>query len=114
VSSLEDRVDLIEYQLELITKMIQDPKHSHFNKFVIERRLSRAEVNRIFGLMDMISENPTATDEDDFLSKLGDLIPGRKVDSNFASSILKTLNSDGKYENVYEYLKDSDASLGLE
>jgi hypothetical protein len=109
----EERVDLLECQVELLHHILKDPKHSHLNDVILERNLTRAEVNKIYGLMDMLSENPTAVDRQDFKSTLADLIPKYRSDPNFASSILIALSQDGKYENVYEYLKESDASLDL-
>jgi Protein of unknown function (DUF1878) len=114
MSNLDERIDLLEYQVELLAQIMQDPKHSHFNHIILERKLNRLDVNKIYGLLDMVSENPTATDRDDFLERLSDLIPKFSGDAMFASSILSSLNEDGKYTNVYEYLKYNDASLNID
>ncbi len=97
----------------MLRHTLKDPKHSQFNNVILERQLTRSDVNKIYSLMDMLSENPTAIDRQDFSSKLADLVPKYQNDAHFASSILTALSQDGKYENVYEYLKENDASLDL-
>lgn len=114
LANAEERIDLLETEVELLRQIIQDPKHSNFNLVIIERKLTRADVNKIYGFKDMLSENPTATDREDFSGRLGDLIPKHKGDSTLAGAILTALNKDGKYTNVYEYFKFNDSSLQIE
>jgi hypothetical protein len=114
MSSLEERVDILEFQVETLSQILADPKHAHFNQIILERKLSRADANKIYGLMDMLSENPTATDRQDFLERISELVPRYSGDATFASSVVTALNQDGKYGNVHDYLKYNDASLSIE
>ena len=113
-SSAEERLDLLEYQVETLRQIIADSKHSNFNQLILERKLSKADVNKIYGLMDMLSENPTAMERQDFLARISELVPKYDGDSSFARSVVIELYRDGKYANVYEYLKYNDSSLNIE
>jgi hypothetical protein len=103
-SEIERRVEELEYKVEVLHELIDDPKHHHFNHVILDNNLARSEVNKIFGLMDEVTVNLEDTSVDEFEKKLYEIIPRMKGNSHFVESVIESLYEDGRYEDVYNRL----------
>ena len=99
--TLEERVDQLEFQLELLFN------NTDVDRFVYESKLTRKQYRSIMDLMDSMREKIDAGEDinhRDFESTIYKRIPEKNGDYHFCKFIAKLFAEEGRWEEVYPAL----------
>lgn len=98
------------FQMELLKSLV-GPERDPFAYLIFENRLSREQYNDILGYMDALSERIAKgiqISKAEFESEIYSIVPSRSGDFHFAEDIVGSLKESGKYEEIYDELKNKE------
>ncbi|MFW6110763.1 MAG: hypothetical protein ACOC6H_01870 [Thermoproteota archaeon] len=112
--SVEDRIEHLEKEIRYLKNRISmlihiaDPRRSPFTYLALEFGLTKEQIDEIYDLMDRTREsiekgNPINSTE--FEEEVYRIAPSQRGHHHFPEAIVRTLNEEGKYRDVYEYMK---------
>lgn len=99
--NLEDRVELLEFQLGLLFN------NTSIDRFVYESKITREQYISIMDLMDSIRkklEDGQAVHHAEFESEIYEIAPEKNGDYHFCRSIAELFAENGRWEEVFRAL----------
>jgi hypothetical protein len=109
---LEKRIEHMEYRIKLLAE-IADSKRHPFTYMILESNLTEPQVRAIFDLMDRATKtirNGEPMSRNEFEDRVYNIVQNRRGDYHFVDDIISSLKDEGRWAEVYEQLKKSDAS----
>lgn len=107
VGDLEKRVKHLEERVNMLIE-IADYESKPFTFLALEAGLSDEQIDKIFDLMDEVSKS-LRTDKPmshgEFEDRVYQVVPTRKGNYHFVESIVRTLNKEGRWQEVYTHMK---------
>lgn len=110
---LEKRIQHLEYRVKLLAEIADFEKHP-FIYSILESNLTEKQVKGIFELMDKTLKairNEKSINHYQFEEKLYKIVPSHRGDYHFAESIISTLNDEGRWVEVYKYMKKNGMNM---
>ena len=99
--NIEDRVALLEFQVELLFN------NSPLDRFVFESKITREKYTAIMNLMDSIRnklDNGKSVHHYTFEGSIYEIIPEKNGDYHFCELIAKLFAEEGQWEEVFPAL----------
>lgn len=106
---LEKRVEELEHKIEDLLRLV-DMEKAPFSYLVLESNLTINQVDGIYNLMDDFRNYIRAGHKikhPDFEEELYKIVASKKGDYHFAQDVVSSLNSEGRYTDLYKALKKS-------
>jgi Protein of unknown function (DUF1878) len=95
------RIYDLEFHQECLFEYVCAPDNNHFNMTILERNLSKKEVEGIFDFLDAARKNPSSANFGDFRRALDKLVPRFDGDPHFPEEVIGSLYEDEKSREVY-------------
>lgn len=99
--TLEEKVDLLEFQMELLFN------NTEVDRFIYESKLTREQYRSVMDLMDIMRNKINAGDEVhhyDFESAIYELVPQKDGDYHFCELIAQLFAEEHRWEEVFPAL----------
>lgn len=99
--NIEDRVSLLEFQVELLFN------NSPLDRFIFESKITREKYTAIMNLMDSIRnklDKGQSVHHYTFESSIYEIIPEKNGDYHFCELIAKLFAEEGRWEEVFPAL----------
>jgi hypothetical protein len=114
IDDLAKRVQHLEDKVEMIRELIDDEKFP-FMYLALESGLTMAQVNSILDLMqevsDSITEKQNPMSRSQFEERIYQIVPTHENDYHFAQSVVRTLQRNGQFVEVYNHMKNKGMNI---
>ncbi|EOP46640.1 DUF1878 family protein [Bacillus cereus] len=101
---LEDRLALIEFRQQLLFE------NTEFSRFLFETKVTKEQLDRIFDLMDALSEEireEKLITHSSYEQQIYEIVPAKRGNYHFAESISRILHEGRRWPEVFEHVYGS-------
>jgi ABC-type phosphate transport system ATPase subunit len=113
IKGIEEKIRYLEERINMLIQ-IADMDKRPFTFLALEYGLTKEKIDKIHDLMDRVSDSiqkGKPMHHNVFENVVYEIVPSRKGDYHFAEEIVKTLNMEGRWEEVYKHMKKSGMNL---